>query len=832
MAPHFMDETTRSPAPDAPLGCAEALPSAAAPLDPHAVLARVVEALRNVDPFALDRSYAAVTRALSTSAGERSVVWQVSLDGTRMRLLDDGTDHANEPREPSAGQWLPAGGPVAQVLGARRPIEMGIVDDELIRALDGSPVGRIEADDVHRPNRPFGRFLPIEQRVGNARRIVAVLGVIRAAGFPVFSADDRVVLDSVAERLEVAVALQRAADDLAGERSRGLVHGQGVILGDELLVKLGSIGGDIVFRHLFSGGTDYVSGGVLSSLGYTPEEVTSDAGLIDRLVHPDDRHLLTDLIDDPALAAKPLQMRMIRRNGNLSWQLVRVLPIMDASGRVLGIEGLSTDVTAMKQAEAELAHQARSDALTGLANRLNFREATARALARIERHNGMAGVLFLDLDGFKAVNDRFGHAAGDGVLVQVADRLRRVIRREDLVARLGGDEFAVLLTEIRDVGEAAATARRILEALEDQLEVDGVPAEVSTGIGIAVTRSGAITPDELVNRSDIALYQAKRAGRGRWQVYEGPNGTAATSQSTLLDDANADAGGSPDVATERPVVSELSLRTALDAGEFRVHFLPEVDTGTGRVVAVEALVRWQHPQLGLVPAQLFVPAADELDVLHPLGDWVLREAARQVVLWQSDFDAPLRLWINVSARQLVRPGFADALLTTLASVGLAPRDLGLEVTEAAWTSLEPAAEAVLAMLHKAGVKLAVDDFGTGTSSLRTLRRLPLSQIKLDRSLVDILDRAGADADADLVPLAIKLAASLGADVVAVGVERPAQLERLRALECLYFQGFLAGGARTAEQITDLLQSGQQILPHGLGLPHESHEPSEPTPTVG
>ena len=819
MAPHFMDETTRSPDPDAPL-------------DPHAVLARVVEGLRRVEPFALDRSYAAVTHALSTSAGQRCVVWQVALDGTRMRLLDDSPARSDERREAFSGQWLPAGGPVAQVLGARRPIEMGIVDDELIRALDGSPIGRIEAgDDVRRPNRPFGRFLPIEQRAGNARRIVAVLGVIRAAGFPVFSAADRVVLDSVAERLEMAVALQRAADDLAGERAPGLVHGQGVILGDELLVKLGSIGGDIVFRHLFSGGTDYISGGVLSSLGYTPEEVTSDAGLIDRLVHPDDRHLLTDLIDDPALAAKPLQMRMIRRNGNLSWQLVRVLPILDASGRVLGVEGLSTDVTAMKQAEAELAHQARSDALTGLANRLNFREATARALARIERHNGMTGVLFLDLDGFKAVNDRFGHAAGDGVLLQVAERLRRVIRREDLVARLGGDEFAVLLTEIRDVGEAAATARRILEALEDQLEVDGVPAEVSTGIGIAVTRSGAMTPDELVNRSDIALYQAKRAGRGRWQVYEGPNGTAATSQSTLLDD-DSRTSGSPPVATERPLVSELSLRTALDAAEFRVHFLPEVDTRTGRVVAVEALVRWQHPELGLVPAQLFVPAADELDLLHPLGDWVLREAARQVVLWQSDFDAPLRLWINVSARQLVRPDFADALLTTLAGVGLAPRDLGLDVTEAAWTSLEPAAEAVLAMLHRAGVKLAVDDFGTGTSSLRTLRRLPLSQIKLDRSLVDIVDRAGSDADADLVPLAIKLAASLGADVVAVGVERPAQLERLRALECLYFQGFLAGGARTAEQITDLLQSGQQILPLDLGDPHDPHEPPEPTPTVG
>ena len=802
MALHAMDEPTLDPTRD--------------PSRPLRALERFTAALRTLaDPSDLVGVFAAATTGLTTAAGERGVLWRISLDGTRMRPV---VDQATADGDSDRGRWLPADGPVAQVLGAGRAIEMGITDAEVISSLEGVPVGRIDAgDDARRPNRPFGRFLPIRQAIGDSHRIVAVLGVIRSAGSAVFGADDRSVLECVAERLESAVAFQRTSDDLAGERSRRLVHGQGVIMGDELLLKLGSIGGDIVFRHLFAGGTDYISGGVTSSLGYTPEEVMSDAGLIDRLVHPDDRHLLTDLIDDPMLASKPLQIRMLRRNGNLSWQLVRVLPITDSAGRVLGIEGLSTDVTAMKLAEAELAHQARSDALTGLANRLNFREATARALARIERHNGMTGVLFLDLDGFKAVNDRFGHAAGDAVLLQVAERLRRVIRREDLVARLGGDEFAVLLAELRDVGEAEATARRILVALGDQLEVNGLPAGVSTGIGIAVTRSGAITPDELVNRSDIALYQAKRAGRGRWQVYEGPNGTAATSQPTLLDDDSSGPSGAttdrvpePRSAAQHPPVSEQILRTALDQDEFRVHFLPELDTYTGRVAAVEALVRWQHPEFGLVPAALFVPEVDELDLLHPLGDWVLREAARQVVLWRNDFDSALRLWVNVSARQLVRPGFADTLLTTLASVGLAPRDFGLDVAESALTTLEPAAEAVLAMLHRAGVKLAVDVFGTGASSLRTLRRLPLSQIKLDRSLVDIIDRTGVDAE--LVPLAIKLALSLGADVVAVGVERPAQLERLRALQCLYFQGFLAGGARTTEQITDMLENGQLALP--------------------
>ena len=797
-------------------------------------LTRVTDALRNSDGHRLGDTFAAVVTALSASPGERCVAWHVSSDGTRMRRVAEAP---TEPRgtlvgpsadDPSRNRWWPADGAVAQVLGARRTIEMGIVDDELVRSLEGSPLGRVEAgDDMRRPNRPFGRFLPIHQTIAGASRIIAVLGVIRAAGFPVFDTRDRVVLDAVAERLEAAVALQRTTDDLAGERSRRLVHGQGLIMGDELLLKLGTIGGDIMFRHLFGSGTDYISAGVTSSLGYTPQEVMTDEGLIDRLVHPDDRHLLTDLIDDPDLAAKPLQVRMIRRNGNLSWQLVRVLPIIDASGRVLGVEGLSTDVTAMKLAEAELSHQARSDPLTGLANRLNFREATARALARIERHHGMTGVLFLDLDGFKAVNDHHGHAAGDRVLVQVAERLRRVIRREDLVARLGGDEFAVLLAEIKDVGEAAATARRILEALDDRLLVNDEPAGVSTGIGIAVTRSGTMTPDELVNRADIALYQAKRAGRGRWQVYEGPNGTAVTSQPTLLDDMGV-ASGDP-TPVHRPVVSEATIAAALAAGELRAHYLPELDTTTGKVVAVEALVRWQHPQLGLLDAHLFVPEADDLDLLHPVGDWVLREAARQVLLWRTDFDVPLRLWVNVTPRQLARPRYAEDLLTALAGVGLAPRDLGLEIDESAWTTLDAASEAVLGTLDKAGVKLAVDSFGTGTSSLRSLRRLPLTQVKLDRSLVDIVDRTGGDAE--LVPLAIKLALSLGADVVAVGVERPAQLERLRELGCAYFEGALAGGVRTPEQITQMFENGQQVLPLAFvaDTPDATDIPGTPPP---
>lgn len=776
-------------------------------------LARLTERLRALrNENGIDDVLRAATAALQRGPGEVCLAWHISRDGTRMRRVDQpGQDRG----------WEPAMGPVAQVLGAQQPIEMGIVDEDLLRIVIGGPLGRIEAgDDARHPNRAFGRFLPLFRAtpVGPlvGPRVCAVLGVLRAAGHPVFDLDERAVLNAAAERLESAFERHALGDRVRAERFPGIVHGNGVLLSDHMLARLGAIGGDIVFRHLFDGGTSYISAGVETSLGFSPEEVLGDPGLIDRLVHPDDRHLIAGLVEDPTAANQPLLLRMLRRDGSLSWQLVRILPITDGHGRVLGIEGLTTDVTAMKLAEAELAHQARSDALTGLANRLNFREATARALARLERHDGMAGVLFLDLDGFKLVNDSYGHATGDAVLQEVANRLRRVIRREDLVARLGGDEFAVLLAEVRDPSEAAATARRILESLEKPLTTGDVRADISTGIGIAVTRSGAVTADELINRADIALYQAKRTGRGRWQIHEGPNGSIDTvpAAAEMIDDRAAG-----------PVLSEGSLRVAFAAGEFRVHYLPEIELATGRVTGVEALVRWAHPTLGLLPASAFITETGTTEVIHPLGDWVLREACRHVVEWRSTFSPDLVLWVNVANSQIERAGFVDSMLSTLAAVGLSPRAVGIEVSEATIARLEGQREQALNELHRAGVRLSIDDFGTGTASLKTLRRLPLDQIKIDRTLIDELDRGGAPVVVgpegttnqelepdELVQLAIKLAASLGAVVVAAGVERPEQLRRLRLLQCAYFQGNIAGGARNSEEMSAMLQLGPATLP--------------------
>ncbi len=829
--------------------------------DPLRALAELTIGLRS------SRSDAALvlTRALHDGVGDRAVLWSVSFDGTRARL------HAVD-GEPVDRPWTPAAGVVAEVLGARQPVEMGVLDDDLTVGLV-APRGRLAEEDARDAGRVFGRFVPImaaaaptglpgspqrsEQTDG---RIIGVLGVLRRPGRPPFDVSDRIVLDAAIGHYESTIAAVNADAELRSSSSAGLTPtAGGVTLGLSLLERLGEISGDFVFRHLFSGRTDYISSGVVASLGYSPEEVLADGGLLNRLVHPDDRHLLSEIVEDPTRCQRPMTIRLFRRNGQISWQYMRLTPILGSAtdrtagdgAAVLGIEGFATDVTAIKQAEAELVHQARSDVLTGLANRLAFRESVQRSIARLERHAGMSAVLFLDLDGFKKVNDSFGHAAGDDVLRQVADTLRRVIRREDLVARLGGDEFAVLLSELRTTDEGAATARRILAAFEQTpVTVNGLPADVSTGIGIAVVTDPATSPDELINRADIALYQAKRAGRGRWQVFEGSygsltvtqqpldgqahgragaptasGGTAAPDSSTLASTGKAPASGEgaalrpprhirPSVTPPAagPVVTDAIARSALAARDFRIHYLPEVQATTGHVVAVEALLRWQHPTLGLLPASAFIGELVGLETMHAIGDWALRESCRQVASWRERYRVPLQLWVNVVPAQIARPGFAETVLATITASGLSPRDVGLDVPEASLPSLTEQAEEALTTLDRAGVRLAIDDFGGGTTSLRTLQRLPLTQIKLDRALIETLDRPNGTGSADLVGMAVSLAGSLGAEVVAVGVERRTQLAQVQALQCAYVQGYLAGHALSADDIEAILRTGQPTLP--------------------
>jgi diguanylate cyclase (GGDEF)-like protein len=414
---------------------------------------------------------------------------------------------------------------------------------------------------------------------------------------------------------------------------------------------------------------------------------------------------------------------------------------------------------------AEMAHRAAHDALTGLPNRVLLRERLAAALGRAG--GGGAALLYLDLDNFKVVNDSRGHQAGDRLLVGVARRLRAAVRPADMVARLGGDEFTILLTERADMAAAMAVAERVAAALQTPFSVDGREFFASTSIGIAVSGPALNEPDDLLRAADTALYRAKRLGKGCAQTYD----------------------PSLQAEAERRLALEHDLRRALARGEFQVHYQPVVDLATGAVREVEALVRWRHPERGLVAPAEFLPVADETGLIVPIGQFVLDEACRQVMHWQAEFpsEPPLGLAVNVSAREFRRPTLVVDIMRVLLTTGLPPSSLMLEITE---SSMMENAEATLAMLRELkalGVRLAVDDFGTGYSSLAYLKRFPVDALKVDRAFVRGLEQDHEDQA--LVSAMVAAADALRLTVVAEGIETAAQVELLRRRGCGLGQGF-------------------------------------------
>jgi diguanylate cyclase (GGDEF)-like protein/PAS domain S-box-containing protein len=730
---------------------------------------------------------AVVERALSGSGGQRCAVFQISRDGARMRIPSGHPApwEADSTPEPS---WMPVDGPISDVLAVRQPVEIGIIQDGGISGL--APTAR-----------SFARVVPL----WHLERIVAIIAVVRDAPSPLFTDEDRVIFDSVAERIEATFAARDLSDELASARTSPVRQGEGIVIREEMFNRLAGVAGDVVFRHRFGAGTEYVSAGVFSVLGYSTAEFISDKGLARRIVHPEDRHLLQDLHDDVHAYDDPKMLRTVSRDGVVVWQLVRMSPIVDGD-RIIGAEGMATDLTSMKRTEAELNHQARSDPLTQLANRLTFGEYAERSVARLIRHPGMMGVLYLDLTGFKNINDTLGHAAGDKAIVTIAQRLNKVTRREDVVARIGGDEFAVLMPDLANVVEATATAQRIIGAIESPIDVDGRIARISTGVGISVASNGTLSPDEMLRQADTALYQAKRAGRGRWQVFHGQAGTVSGPDRS---------DGGDRLAALPDLVTAGSLRAAFAAGDLRVHYHPVVSLITGEATAVEALVRWDHPDLGMLSAELFLDVAEEADLLHTIDDWVLAQACRQLATWREKLGVDLRLNMNLAAGRFARPGFTESVLNTLAANDLLPDALSLELNEPAITDLSAAEVQQLEALSRAGTRIAVDRFGTGSASLRTLRRIPVHEIKLDSSLVADIGSSttsNANVDEEILKLAMQVAQSLGAMTIAVGVEREEQLYALRRLGCLAVQGHVVHPAENADLLAMRFVEGRLVYP--------------------
>ncbi|MGY1710869.1 putative bifunctional diguanylate cyclase/phosphodiesterase [Geodermatophilus sp. SYSU D00758] len=456
-----------------------------------------------------------------------------------------------------------------------------------------------------------------------------------------------------------------------------------------------------------------------------------------------------------------------RRDGADRWVAVRLVDLRtdpDVGGVVVHV----TDITDRKGAEAALAHQAFHDPLTGLANRALFTDRVEQALRRRRRGSSAPAVVFVDLDRFKAVNDTLGHAAGDALLVEVAGRLRGAMRAGDTVARLGGDEFAVLAELTSDApGEAEAAAGRVLEALCHPVEIAGQQVPVSASLGVVVATEGA-DADSLVRDADIAMYEAKVAGRGRLALFD-PAMRAATVERRLV---------------------EQELSGALAGGQLRLVHQPVVDLADGRVVGFEALLRWDSPVLGPVPPARFVPVAEDLGLIGAIGEWVLHEACRTAAAWRREHPAAagLTMAVNVSAAQLTSPGLLDSVRAALAGSGLPPEALVLEVTETALVQDPARAAESLAGLRALGVRLALDDFGTGYSSLHHLQQFTVDVLKIDRSFVAELPEDGG-----LPPLLrglLELGHALGLEVLAEGVETEAQRRALARSGCDSAQGYV------------------------------------------
>jgi diguanylate cyclase (GGDEF)-like protein len=434
--------------------------------------------------------------------------------------------------------------------------------------------------------------------------------------------------------------------------------------------------------------------------------------------------------------------------------------------------------------EAEVRHRALHDPLTSLPNRALALDRLQGALARRRRDGRAVAVLLADLDQFKLVNDSLGHAAGDDLLVALAPRLHDAVRPSDTVARLGGDEFLVVCEQLDGAHEAIRVAERVAHAINQPIVLATGEHFITASIGIAVAESADALPEDLLRDADAAMYRAKERGRGRYELFD-------------------------EVLRRRVLLrlrTENELRRGLEHGELRVVYQPVVELAGGTVTAVEALVRWQHPQRGLLDPVDFIPVAEDSGLIGALGDWVLAAACRDGAVWQQRFPRadPLLVCVNASARQLANAAFPARVADAMDRHGLAPGSLALEITESVLMEEAHAPVTVLASLREYGLRLMLDDFGTGYSSLAYLKRFPLDVLKIDRSFVAGLGRD--EEDSAIVAAIVQMARTLGLTVVAEGVERPEQLERLRELDCDRVQGRLIAEPMPAADVERLMES--------------------------
>lgn len=534
--------------------------------------------------------------------------------------------------------------------------------------------------------------------------------------------------------------------------------------------------------------TFQASGGFNALFGMKGEVAAQEFEQFRSAVHPDDREQIVAALKHALVYSDDfrLEIRVVWPDNSTHWIATQGQIIRNPEGTAVSLLGVAMNITERKQAEQRIAHMAQHDTLTGLPNRLLLKDRIGQAVFHAHRGKSSVAVMFIDLDRFKNINDSLGHEAGDRLLQTVAKRIRTCLREADTVSRLGGDEFVIVLPEVHGSHDVSLVASKILETLSEPYHLQGQDLHVSASIGVALFPEDGEDADTLMRNADAAMYHAKDSGRANYQFFTEHMNLSAQSRLTL----------------------EAELRRALDRSELTLAYQPIYALANGRLVGAEALLRWRHPERGLVAPGEFISVAEDSGLIHAIGEDVLRAACVQARLWQ-DKGLAIQLSVNVSVHQLRRRAFLDQLRSILASTSVDPRLLELEITES--LIVEDASEALktLKTLDELGVRLAIDDFGTGYSGLSYLKRFPIDTVKIDQSFIRDI---GVDADdAAIVRAIVAMARSLKLSVVAEGVETGEQLAFLSSLGCDYAQGYFLGRPTDAAAMTSLIEESRAGL---------------------
>ena len=521
---------------------------------------------------------------------------------------------------------------------------------------------------------------------------------------------------------------------------------------------------DTFYRTNNDGELVLVSSSVKKLLGYTQDELIGE-NLKSLYVDPEGHARFLEALKENDGELKNYEMAMNRKDGSIMYVSSNAQYCFDEDGEIIGIEGTTRDITERKQTEQHLRYLVNYDALTKLPNRTLFRDRLEHAMAYARRYNHLVVLMFLDVDRFKAINDSLGHLVGDQLLQAVSERLRSCAREGDTVARLGGDEFAIVMEGIVDISDADIAAKKVLRAMSKSFILEGHDMFVTASIGVTVYPSDSDDIESLIRNADTAMYRAKQAGRNNYQFYTEDMNTRAI-ESLLLQN---------------------NLRKALDNQEFLLYYQPQINLTSGEMIGMEALIRWQHPELGLLSPKQFISIAEETGLIIPIGEWVLRKVCLQLKEWQSRGLPLFRVSVNLSACQFKQRNLVGIISEIIEETGVDPSYIELEITEGVLVDDEEKAIDILHKLKKLGMQISIDDFGTGYSSLSYLKRFPINTLKIDKSFIrDISTNAD---DAAIAEAIIALGHSLRLKVIAEGVETLEQLEFLSPRGCDEVQGF-------------------------------------------